>query len=472
LLRRAIARRFFVSRVKGAFMQLRVLQAGDWPEGIATAEDRARLARYAEALAFYEGDQWLGRRQRGEVRLTFNYARALLRKVASYVFPAPVTFSVPADGDDEAAGRAELALAVAIAENDLARLDVELCVEASVLGDAALKVTWDIAAGRPVVVGVNPTTLIAQWLPDRPREMTRISQVYRMTGEAVIGAFGESAGALLAAERAYPVVEEWTAERWRVEIAGQRVRDEPNPYGWIPYVIAPNNPRPHCIWGESDLVDLFDICRELNARMSVLGRVLELSGAPIAVLENVDGSDGISVAPGAKWELPEGARAYLLDLLSGGGVQLHIDYVNLLYRALHDLSETPRTAFGDSGRALSGAALEVEIQPLVQRVHRKRRMWETVFRERNARLLNLLERFGGIDLGGLRRSIAIWPSVLPSDTDSAVRNAAQLVASGIQSRRTANAALGGTDPDGELARVLHEMTRFAAIGAIPTGEEA
>jgi hypothetical protein len=199
--------------------------------------------------------------------------------------------------------------------------------------------------------------------------------------------------------------------------------------------------------------------------MSVLGRVLELSGAPIAVLENVDGSDGIAVAPGAKWELPEGAKAYLLDLLGGGGVQLHIDYVNLLYRALHDLSETPRTAFGDSGRALSGAALEVEIQPLVQRVHRKRRTWETVFRERNARILDLLERFGGEDLGGLRRSVTIWPSVLPSDTDSAVQNAARLVASGIQSRRTAAAALGGNDPDGELARVLDEMTRFAAISA-------
>jgi len=55
-----------------------------------------------------------------------------------------------------------------------------------------------------------------------------------------------------------------------------------------------------------------DVCRELNARMSGLSRVLEVSGSPIAVLENVDGSEGITVGPGAKWELPEGARAYLL----------------------------------------------------------------------------------------------------------------------------------------------------------------
>src|SRR5262249_13222714 len=134
-------------------------------------------------------------------------------------------------------------------------------------------------------------------------------------------------------------------------------------------------------------------------------------------------------------------------------------------RVLHDLSETPRTAFGDSGRTLSGAALEVEVQPLVQRVRRKRAAWEGVFRQRNARILDLLERFGGHDLGGRRRTPPIWPSVLPSDTDSAVRNAAQLVANGIQSRRTAVATLGGDDPEGELARVLEEARQLAAVSA-------
>lgn len=438
---------------------------GDWPPGLATEDDRLRFARYAEALAFSEGDQWLGKRRRGEARLTFNYARTLVRKVAAYVFPSPATFSVAAQSSSpDVANRAERVLAEAIAENDLARLDVELCVEASVLGDAALKVTWDAVGRAPGVAAVDPATLVAWWAPDNPRSVSRIAQVYGMTGAALARAFGPDVDTNgLVPDRTYPVVEDWTVERWTVDVAGQRVRDAANPYGWIPYVVAPNNPRPHAFWGESDLVDLYDVCRELNGRMSVLAKVLELSGAPIAVLENVDGSEGITVGPGAKWELPEGAKAYLLDLLSGGGVGLHVEYVNLLYRVLHDLSETPRTAFGDSGRALSGAALEVEVQPLVQRVRRKRAAWEGVFRQRNARLLDLLERFGGHDLGGLRRTTTIWPSVLPSDTDSAVRNAAQLVANGIQSRRTAVAALGSDDPEGELARVLDEARQLAAV---------
>lgn len=441
-----------------------------WPSGLLAAEDRARFARYAEALAFFEGAQWLGRPRRGETRLTFNYARAVVRKTAAYVFPVPVTFTVQPEGDDGAANAAERALAALCAELDLGQLDVQLCIDASALGDAAVKITWDAARGRPEVAPVDPATLAAVTAPDNPRRVRSLTQVYALAEDDAIAMFG-LVGAASTGNRPVTIVETWTDERWRVEVAGQLARDDRNPYGWIPYVILPNGHRPgrgrEAFWGESDLTDLFDVCRELNARLSTLSRVLELSGAPIAVLENVDGSEGISVGPGAKWELPEGARAYLLDLLAGGGVGLHAQYVDLLFRALHDLSETPRTAFGDSGRDLSGAALEVEVQPLVQKVARKRRGFDAFYRARNGRLLDLLERFGGEPLAGLRQTAAIWPSALPSDLDASVRNAASLVAGGIHSRRTAVAALGGSDPEAEWLRVLEEAR--ALDGAMGDG---
>ena len=94
-----------------------------------------------------------------------------------------------------------------------------------------------------------------------------------------------------------------------------------NPYGWIPYVIYPNLARPHEFWGASDLEDLIDVCRELNRRMTTISRILEVAGYPITVLENVTGSEGIRAEAGAVWELPEASRAYLLDMLQGGGVK-------------------------------------------------------------------------------------------------------------------------------------------------------
>jgi hypothetical protein len=36
-----------------------------WPAGGALPGDRERFARYAEALAFYQGEQWLGWKRRG-----------------------------------------------------------------------------------------------------------------------------------------------------------------------------------------------------------------------------------------------------------------------------------------------------------------------------------------------------------------------------------------------------------------------
>jgi hypothetical protein len=251
--------------------------------------------------------------------------------------------------------------------------------------------------------------------------------------------------------------------RFTLTVGGEVVRDGPNPFGRLPYVIFANAPRPQEFWGESDLVDLVEVQRELNRRLSTVARVLELSGNPIAVLENVEEADGIQVGPGALWELPEGARAYLLDLLSGGGVGLHLQYIELLYRALHDLAETPRTAFGDAGRNLSGTALEVEIQPLVQKVKRKRRVWDSVYSRRNALILDLLARFGDLDLGELRRATPIWGAILPTDREVLVRQQVDLVEHGLHARRTALANLGVEDPEGELA-LLAEERRQSAVG--------
>ncbi len=426
----------------------------DWLEG----QDAERHARYREYLAFYEGEQWDRRRRAGETRLVVNYARALVRKVASYVFPEPVTFSVPAGRGvtPAAASRAEALLNDFGAAADLHALDHQTLIDAAVLGDGAFKVTWDPVAAQPVVASIDPAGLWAWTWPDNVRRLRRVAHRYRLAAAEA----GDLFGLALTGESAVTVVEDWWPDRVRIEVGGQIVRDEANPYGWIPYVIFPNAAKPHALWGESDLVDLIDVCRELNRRLTVISRILQVSGNPIVVLENVTGSDGIRADEGAVWELPEDSRAYLLDMLSGGGVDLHIRYVELLYRALHDLAETPRTAFGDSGRALSGAALEVEVQPLVQKVRRKRRVWDSVYRRRNTLLLDLWERFGGEDLDGARRSDPIWGSVLPSDRETLVRAEARLVAAGIHSRRTAMAALGIEDGEAEWRRVLEERERI------------
>src|SRR5215213_7487598 len=441
--------------------------------------DKLRLNRYRELRDFYDGVQWLGKARRGERRLVVNYSRALVRKVVSYTLPDLVGFEVPppvlpadATPADDAppgepveaadlirarqhAGEAqansvETLLGELLAELDADRLDFALAIDSAVLGDGVMKVTWDPVALRPRLAVVDPSTLLAWWSPDTPTEAYRFAQHYSLPGQAIAG-LGWAAPGALVPDRLYPIVEDWTADRWVVTVAGQAARDDANPYGWLPYLVLPNNAGGAEFWGEID------------SRLSVLAHILDLSGAPIAVLENVDGSEGISVGPGAKWELPEGSKAYLLDLLAGNGVNLHISYIDELRTALHDLAETPRTAFGEAGRAIAGAALQVELQPLVQKVKRKRRGLASLYRKRNAMLLDLMERFGAAPIGGLRRTVPVWPPILPSDHEAEARVGVQLVNARVRSRRSVAADLGEEDPDGELTRIVGEARQLAVM---------
>jgi len=420
-----------------------------------SAADRARWARYRDYLAFWEGRQWTDRARPGETRLTLNYARALVRKVTSVLFSRPVRYSVP-----ESAA-AERYLARLAREDDWAGLDDAAALDAAVLGDAAFKVTWDAARRRPRVTPIDPAQLVAATRPDDAREVVAVAHEYRLEPAALEAVFGLRLPRL-GPEGWVTVREEWTAERYRLLVAGETVHDDTNPYGWIPYVLVPNSPAPGGPWGESDLADLLDVCRELNRRLTVLSRILQVSGNPIVVLENVTASEGIRAEEGAVWELPEGSRAYLLDMLSGGGVALHLEYVRLLFQVLHDLAEVPRAAFGDHGRDLSGAALELELQPLVHKVERKRRSWERALRQRAQRALDLAERLGGESFGGARGVEIVWGPLLPVDEERAVRVQAGLVAAGIRSRLTAARELGSLDPEAELARVAAE--RAAGLG--------
>ncbi len=189
--------------------------------------------------------------------------------------------------------------------------------------------------------------------------------------------------------------------------------------------------------------------------MSQLSRILELSGNPIAVLENVEESEDIAVRPGAVWNLPEDAKAYLLDLLQGGGVQLHIDYINLLYRTLHDISESPRAAFGGTERDISGVALQIELHPLLQKVRRKRIIRSVVYNRRNWMVLRLLEKFRGGSFGDNRLRV-VWGAVLPQDRTRLVSDEQALIQSGVHSRRRAMDELGVKDPELEFKRWLEE----------------
>ena len=415
--------------------------------------DVDRVRGYRELLDFYHSVQWEGRAKWGEKRLTFNYAKVVVDKVTSYLMSG-VDFGVePLEQSDEArdrARRAEVSLYQVHQENGIEQLDFDTEIDCAILGDACYKVIWDQETKNVRITAPDVQGIYTWRVGDDSSRVWRVASRYTLSAEEV-----ELLHQVKPQGKEATVTELWTAGEFELWLDDKPVEKKPNPYGFIPFVIYPNLREPKRFWGISDLSQIMEPQREFNRAMSQLSRILELSGNPIAVLENVEESEDIAVKPGAVWNIPEDAKAYLLDLLQGGGLRLHIDYINLLYRVLHDVSESPRAAFGGTDRDLSGVALEIEFQPLLQKVRRKRIIRTAAYNRRSRLVLKLLEKYRNEDFGDNRVSV-VWGPLLPQDAAKLVANEQILVQGGIHSRRRAMDELGVKDPETEFGRWLEE----------------
>ena len=439
----------------GARPDLRPLPA------LLKTRDKDRLGQYTTALAYYRGKQWPAARAASEPlrRLTVNYLRAITNKTASYVMQGRTTSVQPrseSDADTTAAADAERALNEIAANNALDRLDHTTEIDCAVLGDAAFKITWDTADQRVAITAPDMAGLFPWTHPANPLRLLRLAHRYQIPQAEATQLWG-----LRSADDPAWLIEDWTDDALRIHIDDHFLPDLSfaNPYGLIPYVVYPNEQVPKRWWGESDVIPLYEVAQELNREFSRISNILELSGNPIAILQGVEEAQNIQSYPGAVWTLPADGRAYILDLLQHGAIAQHHEYLQSLQRALHDISETPRTAFGDNQRDLSGVALEVELQPLLHKVARKRLIRSDAYNHRAAIALALTDQYTGTDHLNAGTIITTWEAPTPQDRTREVNDETTLVAAQLKSHRTSMATLGQVDPDAEWARIQEEQAQ-------------
>jgi len=428
--------------------------------------DKSRFSDYKSNLEFYDGSQWAEKSKNRQ--LVFNYARISIDKVTSYLMkginfacePLPVG---PGGGAGETrtreslrekAQQAESVLYQVYNDNNLEQLDYETEIDTAILGDGCYKVTWDPDEERIRVTAPDINGIYTWWIGDDPSKIWRVASRYQLTRDAVEMLYSRKIG-----KNTATITELWTAGEFTIYLDNELLQKKPNPYAFIPFVIFPNLRRPKSFWGISDILPLKEAQRELNRALSQLSRILEVSGNPIAVLEGVESSEDIRVQPGAVWTLPENTKAYLLDLLEGGGIRLHVDYIDLVYRCLHDISETPRAAYGGLERELSGTALEVEMQSLQQKVTRKRTIRTPAYNLRNKMILALHGQFRNEDFSQVFPRI-VWGTIMPQDRAKEAQNEQTLVQSGVHSRRTAMDQIGVRNPELEFEKWLDERKRI------------
>ncbi len=417
--------------------------------------DTRRLADYRTNLDFYNGAQWqTSSRNR---QLVFNYAQTSINKVTSYLMQGLTFACYPIESTNQTkaiARQAEQLLRQVYEQNNLQQLDWETEIDCAVLGDGCYKVTWDAEEKRIRVTAPDISGIFAWWLGDDMSRVWRVASRYELTQEEIQVLYDIA----VPRKKAY-ITELWTQKAFELYLDNDRIQSKPNPYGFIPFVIFPNLREPKKFWGTSDIPTIVQPQRELNRALSQLSRILELSGNPIAVLENIGSAEDIKVQPGALWTIPEDAKAYLLDLLQGGGIRLHIDYIDLIYRCLHDISETPRAAYGGVERDLSGAALNIELGSLVQKVTRKRTIRTNAYNQRTDMILKLAQQYLKQAFEGITHRV-VWGPILPADTTLQAQNEQLLVQAGVHSRRTAMDITNIQDPEEEFNRWLEERARI------------
>lgn len=402
---------------------------------------QARAGHYAEMLNFYSGLQWPLPCPRGGRQLVVNYAQVNIEKTTSYLMADMAVAIDPQDKTNAAkAAEAEALLNQVEADNDCEDLDYTTERDAALLGDGCYKVTWDIDAKRIRITALPAEGLAVWYWPHDPSRVYQIASQYKLpTGETA--------------------TEVWTDKRFDYYVAQRLNLSMLNPYSFIPIIHFPNLRKPREFWGKSDIEPIIEIQKELNRAISQISLVLELSGNPITVIEGAEDAEDIAVKPGAVWTLPEKAKAYLLDLLEKGGLNLHMDYIETLYRAMHDTNETPKSAFGQTERDLSGTALEIEMQPLVQKIRRKRRIRTAVYRRRAEMILALAKQFMQKDFGAVTPRI-IWGDLLPDDFHALAETETQLVGKLIHTRKRAAEMLGVEDTEQELTDALKEREQI------------
>ena len=436
--------------------------------------DRTRLSAYRSNLDFYNGAQWSERSRYRQ--LVFNYVKIAVDKVTSYLMNelnfaceqeaggttgaggskrgGPSGLPLNSIGVEEMAKRAEDLIYRVYEQNNCPELDYTTEIDTAIIGDGCYKVTWDALEKRVRITAPDVNGIFAWWQGDDITCLYRVVSRYQLSADEAASLYKQKITKKMAS-----ITEVWDSKGFLLYMEDKVIERKPNPYGFIPFIIFPNLRQPKQFWGLSDIPALREPQRELNRALTQLSRILEVSGNPIAVLEGVEQSENIQVVPGAVWNLPPDARAYLLDLLQGGGIRLHIDYIDLVYRTMHDLSESPRASYGGIERELSGIALEVELQSLLQKVRRKRLIRTNVYRRRNEMVLALHKKFARQDFTGVSQRI-LWGHVLPQDRAREAQDEQLMVQSGIHSRRTAMDNLAVRDPELEFDKWLDERRRI------------
>ncbi len=386
---------------------------------IAALDEIARAARFKKAWDAYYGRfprPLKVKPNQPDDNVLVNFARVVVDKGVSFLFGQDVSFEL-SEVEETAA---EQWLDACWAANRKMTLLQKLALNGAICGHAFIKVVPQ--QPHPRLVVLDPSTVTVRWEPDDIEQVVS----YRIQYPAIEPRTGKPMAVRQLIER--------DGRAWRIidqvsrgnSAAWETTADTIWPYPWPPVIDCQNLPAPNEYWGISDLEDdVLQLNSSINFVLSNLARIIRYHAHPKTWGRGFSANQ-LSVAVDETIVLPS-PDAELRNLEMVSDLSSSIALYERLREALHEVTRVPEVATGklDRAGALSGLALNILYQPLLEKTETKRRTYGDLLVELNRRLLAL----GGF--GEENRTVLHWPELLPGDPKAEAETALLLQQLGV-----------------------------------------
>lgn len=412
-----------------------------------------RLHRWSLATSAYYGrlpNTLVVRPNKPNDNVRINYARLFVDKGAAFLFGKEVNFEI----DDERTTPEETWLQKVWRKNRKMTFLNTLGVNGGIYGHVFVRILLpdpDDESKLPRLVALDPMTVEVTWDEDDIEEVTRYAVSYPTIG---------TDGKPKTKRQRYEQAEDgksWDIyeEEARPEAGRQSHPDEDEritrngyaqlsretwPYPFAPIVHCQNLPAPNEFWGVADLEhDAIDLMQAMNFAMSNIRKVIRNHGSPKPL------GSGFN-AQQVKWDTDEmlilpNPEARITYLEMGGNMGTAMEFWKQMKASLHAVMRMPEVALGnlEGVGAVSGVALKIVYQPLLDKTESKRRTYGEMLEALNARLLVI---------GGFRtdhESVLVnttWPEMLPRDEQVDRQTAQADTQLGVVSLETISGKLG------------------------------
>lgn len=434
-----------------------------------------RLTRYAHHWAFYLGHHWSYKREAGEPNITINYTGALSRYITNFTFGRGVHFQsnkkyehiVPA-----------LLQRVWEQDNDKKTTLWQMGENGSVAGDCFVKVAyepaWTDAAGnehpgRVRLLPLNAAQAFPEYHPHDRDRLLRFKLKYKFWGTSLEGT-----------RQVYSYTEIVTDDAIEEYVNDELLDARENPLGTIPIIHIRNIAVSGSPWGLSDIVDIIPLNREFNEKSTEISDIVNYHAAPVTVMIGAKPSN-LEKGPKRLWGgLPKDAQVFNLE----NGVDLNgpLAYLDLIKRAMHELTGVPETALGQMQPIsnTSGVALSIMYQPLMQRYALKQTNYTEGLKRINELILRTLFLYEPLTrvydpyTDGIRttaeqptvidprdplvyETYVDWPPPLPVDVLVKLNEIQAKLMLGLESKRGALRTLGEEFPDEKMKEIFDEQ---------------